>query len=78
MTFMLSTLSSNTSNAEVAAIVAERHPEVRSKLPQSFGKTLDGKAPRVDTDPAQKVLGVQFTTLEDSVADTVTALAPLA
>jgi len=72
------TVAGYTSNAEVSAIVARRHPAIRNKLPQTFGKTLDGKAPRVDTDPAQKLLGVQFTALEDSVADTIAALAPLA
>lgn len=71
------TVAGYASNQQIVSIIVEKHPEIRSKLPESFGKTQEGKIPRVDTEPAEKVLGIKFTPLEDSVLDTIGALLPL-
>lgn len=72
------TVAGYASNQQVVSIIAEKYPELRSRLPENFGKTQKGKIPRVDTEPAEKVLGIKFTPLEDSVLDTIGALLPLA
>lgn len=71
------TVAGYTSNERIAAIVAHEFFDIRKKLPKTFGRTLDGKVVEVDTQPAQNVLGIEFTTLETSVVDTVKALLPL-
>lgn len=66
------------SNAEMASLIKERNFKVHVKLPEDVGKTLEGLAQPVDTAPAQEILGISFTSLGDSAADTLVALAPMA
>ncbi|PSN62460.1 NAD(P)-binding protein [Corynespora cassiicola Philippines] len=60
-------------NADYVAIIRSRFPSLKSKLPEKVDKEeIDD--PAVDTLPAETVLGIKFTSLEDSVADTVSSL----
>lgn len=60
-------------HADYVAITRENFPSLREQLPNSVPEeNVDD--PAVDTTPAENVLGIKFTTLEESVKDTVASL----
>lgn len=65
------------SNKEIAEIVAKNYPEYKDKLPTA--KTTGGDYPeegiyKYDNKKVQKVLGLQFRSLETSITDLVKSL----
>lgn len=71
------TVAGYTSNEQVAAIVARSFPALRGKLPSQYGRTISAKVSMVDTKFAKSELGIEFTSLEVSVTETIGALLPL-
>jgi nucleoside-diphosphate-sugar epimerase len=60
------------SNREVANILWDHFPALRSKLPGSEvsgGEFPEAGVNRVDNEPSRKILGIYYRSLEDSVVD---------
>lgn len=59
-------------NADYVAI-AKKNPLLKDKLPETVDKEEITDS-EVDTEPAEKILGIKFRSLEESVTDTITSL----
>lgn len=62
------------SNAKIGQIIKDKFPDLNDKLPEKIDATEPATPFEIDTSPMRDLLGVQFTSLEQSVEDTVKSL----